>query len=518
MSNKKIFKYEEIKDKIKKAVDTIADPVRQTLSPKGSNVIYEDSSGDQHSTNDGVTIAKNINVKDPVENAVIEIIKQPALQTNSSVGDGTTTTILLSQVMIKESMKLIDEGMNRMVLKENLELMTDKIKSRLMKNKMKVKGASDIVKIAKISANNDDVIAKDVARVVEVAGQEGMVFIEPNSKAKTELVEEMGFGISTELYQDFADGKYIVSYSDVPVLITDKRLYYKEEAETILRTALKAGWDTIVVVARDFIGQAPNFFIANHKEGRIRVLLVKDPQSSETDNSSLEDLATYVGGNLVTDKRGKIVDTLQPSDFVFVKKVVANPVKTLFMTSKPNNAKLKERVKSIKEELLKDENDKKLKNRLASLTNGTVTIKVGGRTPIEVQERMFRYEDSVNAARAAMKDGYLVGGGLALLDSYDSKDHDVMNNVAYKVCSASVRQIAENCGKHIESVIEKCDASKGIGYNAKTDKFTNLLADGVIDPFRVTEMALDNATSITIHLLTSGYFIINDLEDLKDTK
>lgn len=516
--NKIIYKFEDIKDDIKKAVDTIADPVRQTLSPKGSNVLYEDNAGDQHSTNDGVTIAKSINVANPIQNAIIEVIKQPALQTNSSVGDGTTTTILLSQVMIKESMKLLDEGMNRMVLKEELEEMNNKIKSRLSRNLKKVNGANDILRVAKISANNDEVIAKDVARVVEVAGQDGMVFIEPNNKPKTELVEENGFSINTELAKDLADGKFIVSYTDIPVLITDKRLYYKEEAETILRVALKAGWNQIVVVARDFIGQAPNFFIANHKEGRIKVLLVKDPSSTDTDATPLDDLATYLGGTLMTDKRGKIVDTLTPTDFVFASKVVANPAKTIFVTDKTKNTKLKERIQNIREELEKDEDNKKLKSRLSALTTGTVTIKVGGRTPIEIQERMFRYEDSVNAARAALKDGYLVGGGLSLLGSYNKGDHTVMDNVAWKVCSASVRQIAENCGKHIDSVLEQCDPKKNYGYNAKTNKFSNLLADGVLDPYKVAEMALDNATSITIHLLTSGYIIINDIESLKETK
>lgn len=514
--NKIILKYEDIKDEIKKAVDLIADPVRQTLSPLGGNVLYEDDNGDQHSTNDGVTIAKSISVENPIHNAVIEVVKQPALQTNSSVGDGTTTTILLSQVLIKESMKLLDDGMNRMILKGHLEDMATKLKDNLNKESKKIKGKDDMLKIARISANNDDKIAKDVVRVVEVAGQDGLVFIEPNHKPETELVEDSGFNIETELYKDLVDnGAFVVRYDDIPVLVTDKRLYYKEEAETILRVAIKAGWTKVAIVARDFIGQAPNYFIGNHRNGNIKVLLVKDPKATEDDSTSLDDLAVYLGGTLLTEKAGKIVDKLKASDFVFAKKIVANPSKTVLVSGKSKNPKLVERIKNIREESDKHKDNKKLKSRLSALTTGTVTVKVGGRTPIETKERMFRYEDSVNATRAAIRDGYLVGGGLALLGAYKEGDHGVMESVAKRLCEASVRQIAENCGKHQDTILSATKASKGWGYNAKTDKFSDLLKDGVIDPFKVTEMAVDNATSITIHLLTSGYLILNDIEYLK---
>jgi chaperonin GroEL len=516
--NKLILKFEDVKDEIKKAVSMIADPVIQTLGPMGGNVLYEDSNGDQFTSNDGVTIARHIIVDDPVSNAVIEIIKQPALQANNHVGDGTTTSILLSKVLINEGMKFLDEGMNRMVLKGHLELMGEKIKERLKEKVIKVEGEEDILRIAKISANNDDVIAKDVARVIEVVGEDGMVFIEPYYKAKTELIEDTGFNLNCPLMPELANGQsFSVVYEDIPTLVTDKRIYYKEEAETILKTALNAGWDKVCVVARDFIGLAPNYFVANHSKGVIKVLLVKDPNCTETNNSTMVDLASYLGTKVYSEKTGKLVDNLKPTDFVFAKKIVANQAKTILVTANPDNQDLKARIEVLREELEKDKDNKEFKHRLSTLTTGTVTIKVGGRTPIEVQERIFRYEDAVNACRAAIKDGYLVGGGLSLLSSFVPEDHsDTMRNTAKRLCQASVRQLATNCGKHEETILESLDISKGMGYNAKTDKIENLLEAGVIDPYRVTEIAVDNAVSITIHLLTSAYLIIHKLEKKDD--
>jgi chaperonin GroEL len=511
--NKLIYKTDDIKDKIREAVNLIADPVRQTLSPKGNNVLYEDDRGDQYVTNDGVTIAKNIKVSDPITNAIIEVIKQPALQTNSIAGDGTTTSILLSSVLIKEGLKEIDNGMNRMVLKEKLQAMGAKIKNNLSKKSIKIHNPQDIFKIAKISANNDEEIAKDVSKIIEVVGQDGMVFLEPHHKKETDLIFDTGFSIDTSIYKELAMNKgFSFNYENIPTFITDKRLYYKEEAETILSVAIENGWPSVAIVARDFLDKARNFFISNHVHNVINVVLVQDPQCTEKDSSSLADLATYLGGKLYSEKHGQLVNKLKSTDFVVTKKIVGNPTKTILVTSKPDNKEVKERIKSIKEELKKVKGDKSLEKRLASLTNGTATVKVGGSTPLEIQEKLFRYEDAVNAARAAMKDGYLVGGGLALLSSFVEDEHKDLKQIARRFCEASVRQIAENCGKHPETVLENTIADKNIGYNARSDKYENLLNNGIIDPYKVTEMAVDNSISVASYLLTSGYLIVNDIE------
>lgn len=510
--NKKIYKYEDIKEEILKAVDLISDPIKQTLSPKGNNVLYEDDKGEQFVTNDGVTIAKNISVKNPIHNAVIEVIKQPSLQVNRAVGDGTSTNILLSQVLIKEGSKLIDDGMNRMQLKEELVNMGEVLKKRLKKYTKNINTPEDIHKLAKISANNDEEIAKNVSRVIEVAGTDGMVFLEHNVNPETELIEDTGFNIDSGLLPELANNGFSTRYDNVPVLVTDKRIYYKQEAETILKVAIKAGWRNVVIIARDFIGESINYFIANHGQ-TINILLVKEPECTEKDNTAMRDLATYLGGNLITEKKGKLVDNLDASDFVFAKKVVSNPLKTVVVTNKPDNKELGELIGGIRKELKKDTKDKELRKRLARLTKGSVTVKVGGHTPIETQEKLFRYEDAVNATRSAIEHGYTVGGGLSLYACYNEKDHTTMRGVARKLCEASIRQIAINCGKHEQTVLDKTETKKYIGYNAKTDKFEDLLEAGVIDPYKVTEMAIDNSISIATHLLTSGYLIINDIEE-----
>lgn len=518
--SKKIYKYEDVRDRIENAVDTLADPVRQTLSPKGSNVIYEDGFMN-YVTNDGVTIAKSIEVEGDLENTIINIIKSAAHKTNSVAGDGTTTSILLAQNLIKSGLKLVDNGWNRMILKEELEKSCDAIVDRLLDMSIKVKDKKDIYNIAKISGNNDDSIAKDMVRVVDVVGEDGFVFLEPNTINKTELVEDTGFNIPKGYFAQelMPNGSFSQTYEDVPVLVTDKRIYYEEEAETILRVAVAAGFKSIVVVAREFIGKCPNVFITNHQKGVINVMLVAHPEVTETDNTAVSDLAAYLDGKLITEKMGRLVNKLKQEDFVIAKRVFVNPVKTVITTASHKNKSLASRVAFIKQELKKTPEDEKLLKRLASLTTGTITIKVGGATPIETRERVFRYEDAVNSTRAAIRDGYLVGGGVALLHAFNPKDHNPeLVSVIQKFCEASIRQISENCGKFPDYVLDKIRESKNdkIGYNAKNDKFEDLLKAGVVDPYKVTEMAVINAFSVANLLITSRYFIVNEADKDKD--
>ena len=517
--NKQVYRFQDIKDKIITAIDTISDPVKGTISPKGRNVLFEDDKGNIFSTNDGATIAKNISVKDRIENSIIDIVKSSSLKTNTEVGDGTSTSILLSQVLIKEGLKLIENGWNPMELKKKFDEFANIIIKELDSQKIKVKNDVDLFNIAKISANNDDFIANDVVKIVNVAGTDGMVFIEPNTKQVTEIIEDSGFIInqgmfSPELRTD--QTKFISVYKNVPVLLTDKRLYYKAEAETIMSTALLAGHKQIVIVARDFIGEAVNSFMANHIQGRIQLLLIKDPNITEQSNESLYDLADFLGGKVITEKSGDLVGKITIKDFVIADKVFSDPVKSIFTTLNKNNKSLKNRILSIRQEIERDVNNKELKKRLASLTNGMVTVKIGGRTNIEMTENMYRYDDSIHATRAAIKDGYLVGGGIALykafIKSKNKFDPDLVQSFS-KFCEANIKQIALNCGKHIGFIMENIEPLKDIGYNATTDKIENLLKCGVIDPFKVTENAVNNSVSITNQIISSNFLIVNDLEE-----
>lgn len=524
--NMKIYKYSEIKDKIIRGIDLITDPIRQTLSPKGGNVLYEDIQGTQFITNDGVTIAKNISVAEPVENAIIEVIKHAALQTNRAVGDGTSTTILWSSIFTKGGLKLIDEGMNQMVVKEEYLKLSEKLKSKLKEKVIKIKNDKDLFFIAKISANNDEDIAKNTVKVIDTADEDGMIFIEPSNSKETEVVIDPGFIVNSgyftpELVTDRT--KFTCTYTNVPVLVTDKQIYYSEEAETILSTCLKNGYKEVVIVAKNFVGEALPYFIANHQKGNIKVLLVKNEKDIE-----LEDLAVYLGGKVISEKTGSIVDNLQIDDFTMSPKIYADPVKTIIARNKKEKNKLLDgRIAAIKKELKKkgDKKDgeaKMYKDRLASLTNGMVTVRVGGATALEVKERIFRYEDAISASRAAKKDGYLVGGGLAIYNAYRScskaKGFDgEVGKVFKKVAEANIRQIAENCGLHPDTVLETINIStqRTIGYNAASGQYEDLLKAGVVDSFKAVEMSLDNAISIANVIVSSRYMMLNDLDELK---
>lgn len=436
----------------------------------------------------------------------------------------TSTTILYSSVLVKEGFKLIADGMNQMIVRDEYLAHGKKLKEKLKKKSRKIKDDNDLLFVSKISANNDEEIAKDVVKVVGIAGQDGMVFIEPSYSKDTEIIEDSGFVIdagilSPELITN--KDRFTSTYLNVPVLVTDKRIYYAQEAETILSVCLKNGYKEVVIVAKDFIGEALPFFIANHTKGNIKVLLIKEPTADKS-GTVLEDLAIYLGGKIVSEQTGSLVDKLKIEDFCMAPKVYADGVKSIIGRDKDElNRPLAMRIAALKRELKKkgsneDEEQKSLKKRLASMTNGMVTIKVGGVTPIEVREKVFRFEDSVNAARAALKDGYLIGGGISIYNACkECKFTDEVGKVFGKMCEANIKQIAENSGAHVDSVLEMVNlgVDDNIGYNALNGTYEDLLLCGVVDPYKVTEMAIDNAISIANVILSSRYLIINEIKE-----
>lgn len=516
--DKKIYQAQDVRDKIISGIDFIADPVKQTLSPKGGNVLYETEHGDQVLTNDGVTIAKNISSKDQIENAVIEIVKESSLRTNMEAGDGTSTTILLCQTLTKEALKLVDSGYSWIEVRDELQKLAEEMIKYLDSTKYKVTDNKSLLEIATISSNNDKKAAKDVMEAIDIAKEDGMIFLEPNNKPETEIVKDLGYMIrSGVMYQELLTnpGQMSVAFENAPVLLTDKKLYYGEEAETILRAAVKEKHKSIVIVARDFMGEALNVFIANHSKGVINVMLVK-ADIDDKNTTVLQDLAVYLGGKIISEKTGSLVNKISPSDFVMVNKAYSDPAKTLFTPKTTGSKELKERIKMIKDELDKKPDHSELKGRLASLTTGVVTIRVGGSTPTETREKIFRYEDAINATRSAMKYGYLVGGGKALLNVLENvkcKNADFAP-LFRKWCQAPIRQIADNCGKHADTVIEKI-SSGGVnyGYNALTDEYGDLIKAGVIDPFLVLKMAIRNSVSVASVIISIKNFVINDIEE-----
>lgn len=528
MPNKQVHRYKDIRDKIIRGVDTLCDPVRQTISPKGRNVLFEDAEGNVNSTNDGATIAKAIEVKDPIENAIINIVKMSSLKNNAEVGDGTSTALLQSQVLIKEGFKIIDNGKNPMDLKRELSRVSEEIVKRLRKNAIKVETDEQMLQIAMVSSNSDREIAENTVKIVKTAGQDGMIFLEPNmSSNETEIEEELGFLVGEGiLTKEFVNNprSFTAQYSDVAVLLTDKRLYYAEEAESILTTAQELGFKSIVIVARDFVGQTPPVFITNHVKRNINVLCVREPRVTDKNNDALHDLALYLGGRVVTEKEGSLVGKLKKTDFVVAKRVFADGVKTVINTKKTKNPELANRIMAVKKLLKRDKNNEDLKKRLASLTNGTVTIRIGANTPVQGQEKSYRYDDAIRATRAAVKDGLLIGGGVALMNTIDKiKFNDIeIAGLFKKLGQANVRQIAENCGEHPDAILAAVQTANlkektwKMGYNALTGKIENLLESGVVDPYMVTEMAVLNSISVAAEILSSDFLIVNDITE--DTK
>jgi len=525
---KEVFEYKDVRERILSGIDKVCNPIIGTLTPKGQNVIFEVLNKQYRVANDGMTIASQIELEDPVENAVADIVRKSAMRTNHIAGDGTTTSMLLTQHLIKEGFKLIDSGWNQMSLKRELDKVGEIISKEIQKAAKKVKTKQDIFFIAQLSANNDKKIADDVMTAIESAGEEGLILLEENAKYDVELVKDLGFLISQGMFSPHFTNQakqFSARYDNVKVFLTDKRIYYPDECIAILEPIAKAGIKDVVIVAKDFIGQAPNIFIANHIQKKMNILLVKDPDlKDDNDITSLEDLADYLGCKVFTDKAGKLTTkdvTLE--SFGTADKVVSLGVKTLLLKEK--SIQRMEKITKIRNAISNAENEavkERLEKRLSRMTSGTVTIKVGGNTPAEAKEKVYRYEDAINSARIAKKDGYIVGGGITLHNVYKRAlkgalrgfDDDLVKALE-RVCNAPLRQIAINCGENYKTLLENVE--NGFGYNAATDKYEDLLKAGIIEPTKVLQLAFENAISAAGTILSSNYFIL-EKEKEKDGK
>ena len=517
--NKLVYHYDDILGDIESAVDIIMNPVAQTMSPKGGNVIYEDHNGHQHVTNDGFTIVKNLFLKDPVKNAIIEIIKSASIQTNLAAGDGTSSTVLQSGILIKEGLRLVKNGKNQIDVKNTFEKFGNELIDILSKETKQIKNDKELEFISLVSSSNDKEISDTVVKVIKFVGKDGQVMIEPSYSDKTEIVEDNGYVTSSGVFaQELLQENGHVKYDDIPVLVTDKRLYYKAEAESILKTVKDSGYNSLVIIASDFLNEAINFFIANHNAGKINLVLIK-----ETDTKIITDIATYIGVDVISEKTGNVVDDITIEQFGLAKSIFGGVDKVIISRFPEKNKKLDTRIKTLREEL-KEIGDKEslkykdVERRIASLTRGMATIKVGGRTPLEVNEKIHRYEDAINAARVAMQEGYLVGGGISMYHAFRKlSDYGEFNEVFRKVCSANLEQICKNCGtlpSFVYDGIEK-SKSKTVGYNALTGELSDMLKDGVIEPFLVTKNVINNAISIANVIISSRYLMLNDIEEEK---
>lgn len=525
---KEIHQYKEVRDRILSGLNKLSKPIVATLTPVGTNVLFQDDTGTPSYTNDGWTIAKHIILEDPIEDTIVDLVRHAAARTNYIAGDGTTTTILLADMLIKTGFGLIDSGMNQMELKRELDKMSKLLTDEIPKFTHKVKSKQDLEYVARVSANGDEEIAKNVAAVIDKTREDGLVFIEHNpQKIETKIIDEPGFLLDQGMWSTMLSnlqGRMAARYDEVAVIITDKRLYYEDECIAILNTVASMGLNSVVIVAADFIGQAPNLLIANHADPKVNmnILMVKCANMDV-----MEDIANYLGGKVFTEKRGSMVKELKKEDIVIATRVFSDPHRTIFASPNKRSVVSDLRIKAIRE-AMKECSDgsleyESLKKRLACMTNGITTIKVGASTVPEMNEKIFRYEDAINATRNALKNGYVVGGGVTLHNIGKSLTKGQLEgltvdvrDVLTKFCDTSLRQIALNCSKNFGEILG--NTSKVIGYNASSNKYEDLLAAGIIEPSIVLREAIQNSISVAGVILSSDFLITNKPETKNERK
>jgi len=486
---------------VQKAVNQIAEPVIQTITPLGNNVMFEK---DFHTliTNDGATIAKLIHSDDEVEDSIIQMVKYGSLATNKVAGDGTSTTILLTKKLVDMGLEEIAKGTKPMLLKERLEGIKDDIlaKSEALKKDVT---EDDWFRIAEISTSGNKELASRVVEAVQTAGLDGMIFLDESKNSETRIKKDTGYNLEYGMFDASLSnaGPGRAEYNKPYVFITDKKLYHVEECREILETAHKHGIKDIVILARDFLGESSDFLIANHVNEKVplNILMVKVPTEAH-DHTQLYDIATYLGGKVVTEKMGKLVGKLTVDHYTLANKVYSFGNKTVLVTDNKTNPELTMLVEDLRQKKEADTEDQELANRLASLTSGTVSLEVGAATGPELRELIYKYEDAINATRSAIRSGYVVGGGMTLYNSTRELDE-----FGKELGLSSIKQIAENCGVKFD----ESDYLGDTGYNAKKGEFSNLAEDGVIEPYDVFKYSIINSFSVAIGILTSGYFIVN---------
>jgi chaperonin GroEL len=523
--SKQISLSEEARNSLRVGANILADSVKVTLGPKGRNVVIEKSYGAPIITNDGVTIAKEIELEDRFENMGAQLIKEVAKKTDD-VGDGTTTATVLAQSMINEGLKNVTAGANPMILKHGIEKAVESVVMALRKAKIDVKDDKDIANIATISAGDPE-IGQMIASVMKKVGRSGVITVEEGQTMAldSEVVEGMQFDngyISAYMVTD--TNRMESAYADASILITDKKISSIQEILPLLESMAAQGKKNLVIIAEDLDGEALTTLILNKLRGSFNALAVKAPGFGDRRKEMLKDIAALTGGELISEEVGLKLENVTLEQLGRADKVLATKEKTTIVGGKGTKKAIDSRIAEIKAQITITESsyDKdKLKERLAKLAGGVGVIKVGAATEVEMKEKKFRIEDALAATRAAVDEvdgGILPGGGLALLHAISAigtltGEEAIGANIVRRALEQPIRQIAENAGLNGQVVIEEVKRqAKGVGYNALTDKYVNMVEAGIIDPFKVVASALQNAASVAMMVLTTEVLIADKPE------
>jgi len=520
MAAKEILFDEAGRSRILAGVNALADTVKATLGPRGRNVVIEKSWGAPTVTKDGVTVAKEIELEDKFANLGAQMVKEVASKTSDTAGDGTTTATVLAQAIFREGAKMVAAGHNPMDLKRGIDKAVEKIVEALKKISKPTKGQKDVAQVGTISANGDEFIGKIIAEAMEKVGKEGVITIEEAKSMETTLdvVEGMQFDRGYISPYFATDAERMETKLDDPyILIHEKNISSMKDLLPVLEQVARAGKPLLII--SEVEGEALATLVVNKLRGTLQVAAVKPPGFGDRRKDMLKDIAVLTGGQAVTEDLGIKLDSLTLKDLGRAKRVTIDKDNTTIVDGAGKKPDIEGRVKQIRvtiEDTTSDYDREKLQERLAKLVGGVAVIKVGAATETEMKEKKARVEDALNATRAAVEEGIVPGGGVALVRALASTDkieglteeQAVGVSIVRRACEEPCRQIALNAGKEASIVVNRVREGKGaFGYNAATDEFEDLVEAGVIDPTKVVRSALQNAASVATLLLTSDALV-----------
>ena len=517
----------DARNKMLRGINVLADAVKTTLGPKGRNVVLDKSFGAPRITKDGVTVAKEIELEDKFENMGAQMIKEVASRTNDTAGDGTTTATILAQSIVHEGLKSVAAGMNPMDLKRGIDTAVESVVSSIKKMSRPVKDSDEVAQVGTISANGESAIGQQIADAMQKVGNEGVITVEENKglETETEVVEGMQFdrGYLSPYFITNAD-KMIADLEDCLILLHEKKLSSLQPMVPLLETVIQSG-KPLLIIAEDVEGEALATLVVNKLRGGLKIAAVKAPGFGDRRKAMLQDIAVLSGGQLISEDLGMKLENVTMDMLGTAKKITITKDETTIIDGSGDKAEIEARVSQIKaqiEETTSDYDREKLQERLAKLAGGVAVIRVGGSTEVEVKERKDRVDDALNATRAAVQEGIVVGGGVALVQAAktlskvkgENADQEAGINIVRRALEAPLRQIAENAGVDGAVVAGKIRESSDLtfGFNAQTEEYGDMFKYGVIDPAKVTRTALQDAASIAGLLITTEAMIADKPE------
>ncbi len=521
---KQILFNEDARRALGKGVDALANAVKVTLGPKGRNVVLDKKFGAPTITNDGVTIARDIELEDPFENMGAQLVKEVATKTNDVAGDGTTTATILAQAMIQEGMRNVAAGANPMILKRGIEKAVAKLVEEIKKRSIAVSDKASIAQVASISAGDEEVGGL-IADAMEKVGKDGVITVEESKTMGTQLsvVEGMQFDrgyISPYMVTD--PDKMEAVMSEPYILITDRKIASIQEMLPVLEKVVQAGRE-LLIIAEDVEGEALATLVVNKLRGTFKAVAVKAPGFGDRRKAMLQDIATLTGATVITEDVGRKLDSVTMEDLGTARQVRVTKDETTIVEGHGDPQAIKDRVAQIKAQIAETTSDfdkEKLQERLAKMSGGVAVIEVGAATEVELKDKKYRLEDALNATRAAVEEGIVAGGGTTLIDILPAldefnEDGDVQTgiNLVKRAIEAPLRQIAENAGLEGSVIVAKVKASEdGVGFNALKEEYVDMVKAGIVDPAKVTRTALQNAASIAALVLTTETLVADKPE------